>query len=167
MTGAKSEQASLLAAKKVSAATTTTSSLQMALLNQPDAVCAVCQDHPELREQYQLHGRASFISGHCLYMPFVPKHRVLFVSGQTLQIELQEFKLQNIVGSCDVKFPIRLEGLAFAHEKFCSVSHAMVHAILCPNMSMLLYHSQVQFHCWRCWHACKCEGPEQKTVLYA
>ena len=34
---------------------------------------------------------------------------------------LQDFKLQNIVGSCDVKFPIRLEGLAFAHEKFCSV----------------------------------------------
>jgi len=26
-----------------------------------------------------------------------------------------EFKIQNIVGSCDVKFPIRLEGLACAH----------------------------------------------------
>jgi transcription initiation factor TFIID TATA-box-binding protein len=32
----------------------------------------------------------------------------------------QEFKIQNIVGSCDVKFPIRLEGLAFAHQAFSS-----------------------------------------------
>ena len=31
-----------------------------------------------------------------------------------------EFKIQNIVGSCDVKFPIRLEGLAFAHGHYSS-----------------------------------------------
>jgi len=30
------------------------------------------------------------------------------------------FKIQNIVGSCDVKFPIRLEGLAYAHGPFSS-----------------------------------------------
>ena len=35
----------------------------------------------------------------------------------------QEFKVQNMVGSCDVKFPIRLEGLASTHTMFCSVSH--------------------------------------------
>lgn len=35
---------------------------------------------------------------------------------------LQDFKIQNIVGSCDVKFPIRLEGLAYAHGAFSSVS---------------------------------------------
>ncbi|KAJ1653554.1 TATA-binding protein (TBP), partial [Dispira simplex] len=29
-----------------------------------------------------------------------------------------DFKIQNIVGSCDVKFPIRLEGLAFNHGQF-------------------------------------------------
>jgi len=33
-----------------------------------------------------------------------------------------DFKIQNIVGSCDVKFPIRLEGLAYAHGPFTSVS---------------------------------------------
>lgn len=33
----------------------------------------------------------------------------------------QEFKIQNIVGSCDVKFPIRLEGLAMAHGYFATV----------------------------------------------
>jgi Transcription factor TFIID (or TATA-binding protein, TBP) len=31
-----------------------------------------------------------------------------------------EFKIQNIVGSCDVKFPIRLEGLHYGHGKFSS-----------------------------------------------
>ena len=34
----------------------------------------------------------------------------------------QDFKIQNIVGSCDVKFPIRLEGLAYSHGAFSSVS---------------------------------------------
>src|SRR5436305_1938309 len=32
-----------------------------------------------------------------------------------------DFKIQNIVGSCDVKFPIRLEGLAYTHGHFSSV----------------------------------------------
>ena len=29
-----------------------------------------------------------------------------------------EFKVQNMVGSCDVKFPIRLEGLVVQHSQF-------------------------------------------------
>lgn len=33
-----------------------------------------------------------------------------------------EFKIQNIVGSCDVKFPIRLEGLQYAHSNYATVS---------------------------------------------
>eukprot|EP00955_Chlamydomonas_euryale_P008152 86396-Chlamydomonas_euryale.AAC.20 len=32
----------------------------------------------------------------------------------------KEFKIQNIVGSCDVKFPIRLEGLSFSMSMFCN-----------------------------------------------
>ncbi|KAJ4809031.1 TATA-box-binding protein [Rhynchospora pubera] len=32
----------------------------------------------------------------------------------------KDFKVQNIVGSCDVKFPIRLEGLAYSHSAFSS-----------------------------------------------
>ncbi|MCO5585163.1 hypothetical protein L7F22_039095 [Adiantum nelumboides] len=31
-----------------------------------------------------------------------------------------EFKIQNIVGSCDVRFPIRLEGLAYSHGVYSS-----------------------------------------------
>ena len=32
--------------------------------------------------------------------------------------------MQNIVASCDVKFPIKLEGLAFAHASFANVRPA-------------------------------------------
>ncbi|XP_068088049.1 TATA-box-binding protein isoform X2 [Hyperolius riggenbachi] len=31
-----------------------------------------------------------------------------------------DFKIQNMVGSCDVKFPIRLEGLVLTHQQFSS-----------------------------------------------
>ena len=34
--------------------------------------------------------------------------------------KFSEFKIQNIVGSCDVKFPIRVEGLAYSHGQFNS-----------------------------------------------
>lgn len=37
------------------------------------------------------------------------------------QAKFTDFKIQNIVGSCDVKFPIRLEGLAYGHGHFSSV----------------------------------------------
>ena len=36
------------------------------------------------------------------------------------EVSFKEFKVQNMVGSCDVRFPIRLEGLATAHGIFCS-----------------------------------------------
>lgn len=36
-------------------------------------------------------------------------------------VTFKEFKIQNMVGSCDVRFPIRLEGLASSHSVFCSV----------------------------------------------
>ncbi|MED6199057.1 TATA-binding protein, partial [Stylosanthes scabra] len=39
---------------------------------------------------------------------------LIFASGK------MDFKIQNIVGSCDVKFPIRLEGLAYSHGAFSS-----------------------------------------------
>lgn len=42
------------------------------------------------------------------------------------QAKFTDFKIQNIVGSCDVKFPIRLEGLAYSHGHFSSVSISRV-----------------------------------------
>lgn len=34
------------------------------------------------------------------------------------QAKFLDFKIQNMVGSCDVKFPIRLEGLVLTHGQF-------------------------------------------------
>ena len=47
----------------------------------------------------------------------------------------QDFKIQNIVASCDVKFPIRLEGLAYSHGAFSSVSWLFNNS----NASSVLY----------------------------
>ena len=41
--------------------------------------------------------------------------KVLFPSYQA---KFLDFKIQNMVGSCDVKFPIRLEGLVLMHSQF-------------------------------------------------
>ncbi|KAB2630452.1 TATA-box-binding protein 2-like [Pyrus ussuriensis x Pyrus communis] len=35
-------------------------------------------------------------------------------------VKFQRFEIRNIVASCDVKFPIRLEGLAYSHGAFSS-----------------------------------------------
>jgi transcription initiation factor TFIID TATA-box-binding protein len=35
------------------------------------------------------------------------------------QATFKEFKIHNIIGSCDVKFPIRLEGLSFSNSMLC------------------------------------------------
>jgi hypothetical protein len=37
------------------------------------------------------------------------------------EAEFKEFTIQNVVASCDVKFPIRLEGLQYSHAYFATV----------------------------------------------
>lgn len=48
------------------------------------------------------------------------------------------FKIQNIVGSCDVKFPIRLEGLAYAHGPFSSCESDITPKLLEDELTPLL-----------------------------
>jgi transcription initiation factor TFIID TATA-box-binding protein len=45
--------------------------------------------------------------------------------------KFSEFKIQNIVGSCDVRFPIRLEGLAYSHGQFSSYEPEVSYRFLC------------------------------------
>jgi len=45
---------------------------------------------------------------------------VCIVQKLGFEAKFSEFRIQNIVGSCDVRFPIRLEGLAYSHEQFSS-----------------------------------------------
>jgi transcription initiation factor TFIID TATA-box-binding protein len=51
--------------------------------------------------------------------------------------KFSEFKIQNIVGSCDVKFPIRLEGLAYSHGQFSSYEPEVRHITECLTHHLL------------------------------
>ncbi len=53
-----------------------------------------------------------------------------------------DFKIQNIVGSCDIKFPIRLEGLASRHHHFSSYEPELF-----PGLVSLLRVLTLSFPC--------------------
>ncbi|KAL7410610.1 hypothetical protein BDY24DRAFT_399589 [Mrakia frigida] len=57
--------------------------------------------------------------------------------------KFSEFKIQNIVGSCDVKFPIRLEGLAYAHGAFSSYEPelfpGLIYRMISPKVVLLIF----------------------------
>jgi hypothetical protein len=59
--------------------------------------------------------------------------------------QFSEFKIQNIVGSCDVRFPIRLEGLAFTHGSFSSYE---------PEVSLSVLLWKGLSGCWRVYQLC-------------
>lgn len=54
-----------------------------------------------------------------------------------------DFKIQNIVGSCDVQFPIRLEGLAYAHENYSSYEPelfpGLIYRMVQPKIVLLIF----------------------------
>lgn len=54
-----------------------------------------------------------------------------------------EFKIQNMVGSCDVKFPIRLEGLVHKHSQFSSYEPelfpGLIYRMLKPRIVLLIF----------------------------
>jgi len=59
------------------------------------------------------------------------------------EAKFQEFKIQNIVGSCDVKFPIRLEGLAYSHGHFSSYEPelfpGLIYRMVKPKVVLLIF----------------------------
>ncbi|NXN98402.1 TBPL2 protein, partial [Rhinopomastus cyanomelas] len=54
-----------------------------------------------------------------------------------------EFKIQNMVGSCDVKFPIRLETLFLAHRRFSSYEPelfpGLIYRMVKPRIVLLIF----------------------------
>ena len=54
-----------------------------------------------------------------------------------------DFKIQNIVGSCDIKFPIRLEGLAAKHHTFSSYEPelfpGLIYRMIKPKIVLLIF----------------------------
>ena len=54
-----------------------------------------------------------------------------------------EFKIQNIVASCDIKFPVRLEGLANRHHMFSSYEpelfQGLIYRMMKPKVVLLIF----------------------------
>ena len=57
--------------------------------------------------------------------------------------KFEEFKVQNIVSSCDAKFNIRLEGLSFEHSNFCSYEPelfpGLIYRMVNPKIVLLIF----------------------------
>jgi transcription initiation factor TFIID TATA-box-binding protein len=57
--------------------------------------------------------------------------------------KFMDFKIQNIVGSCDVRFPIRLEGLAYSHGMFSSYEPelfpGLIYRMVNPKIVLLIF----------------------------
>jgi transcription initiation factor TFIID TATA-box-binding protein len=58
-------------------------------------------------------------------------------------VRFTDFKIQNIVGSCDVRFPIRLEGLAYKHSHFAhyepELFPGLVYRMTQPKIVLLIF----------------------------
>ena len=58
-------------------------------------------------------------------------------------VKLKEFKVRNMVASCDFRFPIRVEGLAYAHANFSSYEPelfpALIYRLLQPKLVLLIF----------------------------
>nr|ATP16741.1 TATA-box-binding protein [Adelphocoris suturalis] len=59
------------------------------------------------------------------------------------QAKFMDFKVQNMVGSCDVKFPIRLEGLVLTHGQFSSYEPelfpGLIYRMVKPRIVLLIF----------------------------
>ena len=55
----------------------------------------------------------------------------------------KDFKVQNIVASADVRFPVRLEGLAYSHGFFCSYEPelfpGLIYRMKSPKVVLLVF----------------------------
>lgn len=58
-------------------------------------------------------------------------------------VQFTQFKIQNVVGSCDVNFPIDLEHIANKHGEFCSyepeVFPGLVYKMMDPKLVLLIF----------------------------
>ena len=58
-------------------------------------------------------------------------------------VRFADFKLENIIASTDVRYPVRLEGLAYEHRGSCSYEPelfpGLVYRLLDPKISLLVF----------------------------
>lgn len=59
------------------------------------------------------------------------------------KVNFKDFKIQNIVGSCDVKFPIRLEGISLSHSHFSNYEPelfpGLIYRMRSPKIVLLIF----------------------------
>jgi len=57
--------------------------------------------------------------------------------------QFTDFKIQNIVSSCDLQFCIKLEGLAYAHSNYCSYEPelfpGLIYRMVKPKIVLLIF----------------------------
>ncbi|KAF6170487.1 hypothetical protein GIB67_031895 [Kingdonia uniflora] len=67
----------------------------------------------------------------------------LIVQKLGFAVKFKDFKIQNIVGSCNVKFPIRLEGLAYSHGALSSyepeIFPGLIYRMKQPKVVLLIF----------------------------
>ena len=67
----------------------------------------------------------------------------LIIQKLGFNAKFTDFKIQNIVGSCDIKFPIRLEGLASRHHHFSSYEPelfpGLIYRMIKPKIVLLIF----------------------------
>ncbi|KAH9376074.1 hypothetical protein HPB48_007262 [Haemaphysalis longicornis] len=66
---------------------------------------------------------------------------LIFSSGK--MAKFLDFKIQNMVGSCDVRFPIRLEGLVLTHSQFSNYEPelfpGLIYRMVKPRIVLLIF----------------------------
>ncbi|KAK1263761.1 hypothetical protein QJS04_geneDACA009560 [Acorus gramineus] len=69
--------------------------------------------------------------------------KAIALQARNAEYNPKDFKIQNIVGSCDVKFPIRLEGLSYSHGAFCSYEPelfpGLIYRMKQPKIVLLIF----------------------------
>eukprot|EP00850_Spirogloea_muscicola_P016329 SM000131S26759 [mRNA] locus=s131:407108:408669:- [translate_table: standard] len=76
-------------------------------------------------------------------LPFFHLQYARIVQKLGFDAKFKDFKIQNIVGSCDVKFPIRLEGLSYTHSHFSSYEPelfpGLIYRMKQPKIVLLIF----------------------------
>ena len=81
----------------------------------------------------------------CLSPSLPPPHTqyAKIVNKLGFPAQFKDFKIQNMVGSADVRFPVRLEGLAYAHGYFCSYEPelfpGLIYRMKQPKVVLLIF----------------------------
>ena len=75
--------------------------------------------------------------------PLPPPQYAKIVNKLGFPAQFKDFKIQNMVGSADVRFPVRLEGLAYAHGYFCSYEPelfpGLIYRMKQPKVVLLIF----------------------------